>query len=295
VTKSVITSVLSLDDAQVSKINLKTCKMKMGLLSNFCFAVCLTNFSAFFAEADWPASPNALYAQDNKFPLKEYANPNRMEGIAPKEQLVAGERLLIISATIENSESLPDGRISSYNLKFYINDSAKVSIEVWEYDKFYKMAPFLKSYPAGLSKYSWPPEIPLYYKIALKDLLPLAKTMEAVPPTYLPIALYYTDAERRGQFYSFGFTPLKGITTLEYTFCRLPSNDPIHSGRMKDIRRGQKIFIQWNGKDSSNKMADSGLCKLVIAATYTPRPGTHARPPITTEYRFYHQADLMEK
>jgi len=270
-------------------------RIKLGSLGSFCFAVCLINARVFFAETDWPALPSALYAQDKKFPLKEYADPNRMEGIARKEQLVAGERLLIISATIENSDSLPAGRISFYNLKFHVKDSAKVSIEVWEYDQSYKMAPFLKSYPAGLAKYSWPPEIPLYFKIALKDLLPLAKTMEAVPPTYLPIALYYTDAEWRGQFYSFGFTPLKSVTTLEYTFCRLPSNDPIHSGRMKDIRRGQKIFIQWNGKDSSNKTAVSGLYKLVIAATYTPKPGTRARPPITTEYRFHHQADLMEK
>jgi len=268
-------------------------RIKLGPLGSFCFAVCLINAGAFLAETDWPASPSRLYAQNKKYPFKEYANPNRMEGIQ-REQLVAGERLLIISATIESSESLPAGNISSYNLKFYVKDRAQVSIDVWEYDKSYEMAPFLKAYPAGLAKYSWPPEIPLYFKIALKDLCPIAKTVDERLPIYLPIALYYTNAELRGQFYNFGFIPLKSITTLEYAFYSLSSTHPVHSGRMKDIRKDQKIFIQWNGTDLSNRMMDSGLFELVITATYIPKPGTKQRAPITTKYRFYHQRDLLE-
>jgi len=270
-------------------------KIKPASLGSLFFAAGFINANTFFAEADWQASPSALYAQDNKYLFKEYADPDRMEGIVRKEQLVAGEKLLLISATIENSEPMPAADISSYNLKFYVKDTTQVSIEVWEYDNSYKMSPFLKSFPAGLAKYSWPPEIPLYFKITLKDLFPLAKTVDAGLPTYLPIALYYTNAGLAGQFYSFGFIPLKSITTLEYAFYSLSSINPVHSGRTKDLRRGRKIFIQWNGNDSNNKMTDSGLYTLVVTATYTPQPGTRQKPPITTKYRFYHLSDLLEK
>ncbi len=270
-------------------------EIKPAPFSSFCFVASLINLIAFFSAFDWPVSPSALYAQNKKYLFKEYTDPNRMEGIVLKPQLVAGEKLLLISATIENSEPPSAGNISSYNLKFYVKDTVRVSIEVWEYDKSYEMAPFLKSYPAGLAKYSWPPEIPLYFKIALKDLFPLAKTVDSGLPTYLPITLYYTNAELRGQFHSFGFTPLKSITILEYAFYPLSSTTPVHSGRKKDIRKDQKIFIQWNGKDSNNKMTDSGLYTLVITASYAPKPGTSPRPPITTQYRFYHQRDLLEK
>jgi len=116
------------------------------------FAACVIKLLAFFAALAWSTSPSALYAQNTRYPFKEYAD--RKEGIIKKETLVAGEKLLLISAVIENREPLPAGNTSSCNLKFYLKNTARVSIEIWEYDKSYKMVPFLKSYPAGLTKFS---------------------------------------------------------------------------------------------------------------------------------------------
>jgi len=263
-------------------------KIKIDLLGGFCVAVIVI----FFLGA--PFLPrNELYAQDRKYPFKDYGD--RKEGINRKEQLVAGERLLIISAVVENREPSPVANASVYNLKFYLKDTSQVSIDVWEYDKSYEMEPWVRSYPSGLAKFSWPSEIPRYFKIALKDLYPLAKTLDSGRPIYLPIALYDTNPEQRGQFYSFGFIPLKSITELEYKIYKLQSPNPLHSGKLRDIRKEQKIFISWNGKDQNNRLAESDLYTLVITAKYTPKPGTRPKPPVTTQYQFYHDIDLLEK
>ena len=266
-------------------------KIKAAFAQRICFAMTLINCSIDFSGLFSTCSQNHLYAQGNQYPYKEYAD--RREGIIRREQLVAGEKLLLISATIESSEPPPAAGISSYNLKFYVQDTARVSVEVWEYDKSYKMEPFLRSYPTGLAKFSWSSEIPLHYKIALKDLYPLAKTLDMGQPTYLPVALYYNRPEQHGQLYSFGLAPLKSIASLEFGFYSSQASNPAHSGSMRDLQKGQKILIQWNGKNLSNQMMDDGFYTLVITATYAPRPGTHPRPPITTQYRFYHQRELL--
>lgn len=270
-------------------------KIKLIPPGVFCFSASLFVLITLFTGANWPGSPYTLYAQDKKYLFKEYTDPDRMEGIVRREQLVSGEKLLLIAATIESSVPEQANNIHSYNLKFYVNDAARVSIEVWEYEKSYKMEPLQKFYPAGLAKFSWPTEIPLYYKIALRDLFPVAKTSNTSQTIYMPIALYYTNPERRGQFYSFALTPLKNIDSLQYAFYKLQSSQPLHSGRPKNIKKDQKIFIQWNGKDQDNKMAGSGLYALVIMTNYKPKPGTNPKPPITTQYQFYHNLDLLEQ
>jgi hypothetical protein len=295
VTKSVFTSVFPLDDAQASKISIETSKMriKLGPFGSFCIAVCLINAGAFFAETNWPASPKALYAQDQKYPFKDYGD--REEGINQKMQLVAGEKLLIISAVVENREPMPAENASAYNLEFYLKDTSQVNIDVWEYDKSYEMKPRVQSYPSGLATFSWPSEIPRYFNITPKALFPLAKTSDSIPPIYLPIALYVSGAEQRGQFYSFGFIPLKSITELEYKIFRLQSPNSLHSGKLRDIRKEQKFFISWNGRDQNNRLTASDLYTLVITTKYTPKPGTPPKPPVTTQYQFYHDLDLLEK
>jgi len=267
-------------------------RIKIALMIGFSIVASLINGDIYLGESYFILRSD-LYAQGTKYSFKEYAD--RKEGIIKKEQLVAGERLLLISAAIENSEPLPVGNISSYNLKFYLQDTARVNIEVWEFEKSYKMAPFLKSCPAGLTTFSWSSEIPQYYKIALKDLFPLAKTLDAARPTYLPIALYYAKPELRGQYYSFGFVPLKSITALEYKFYKAQSINPIHSGKFRNIKKDQKFFLRWNGRNQNNQMADSGLYTLMIIATYTPKPGTPTKPPVTTQYQFYHYLELLQR
>jgi len=268
-------------------------RIKLGPLGSFCFAACLINAGAFFTETYWLASPRELYAQDKKYPFKDYGD--REEGIKRKEQLVAGERLLIISAVVENREPLTAENASTYNLKFYLRDTSQVSIDVWEYDKSYEMKPRVRSYASGLATFSWPSEIPRYFNIAPKDLYPLVKTLNSSRPIYLPISLYITNPERRGQFYSFGFIPLKPITELEYKIYRLQSPTPLHSGKLRDIRKEQKIFISWNGRDQNNRVVESDLYTLVITSNYRPKPGAPPRPPVTTQYQFYHDIDLLER
>jgi len=267
-------------------------KIKIALMIGFSFVASLINGDIYLGESCFTLRSD-VYAQNTKYSFKKYTD--RQEGVIKKEQLVAGERLLLISAAIENNEPLPAENILSYNLKFYLQDTARVNIEVWEFEKSYKMTPFLKSYPAGLATFSWPSEILQYYKITLKDLFPLAKTSDAVRPTYLPIAFYYANPELRGQYYSFSFVPLKSITTLEYKFYKAQSINPIHSGKLRAIKKDQKIFIQWNGRNQNNQMADSGLFTLMITATYTPKPGTRPMPPVTTQYQFSHYLELLKR
>jgi hypothetical protein len=64
---------------------------------------------------------------------------------------------------------------------------------------------------------------------------------------------------------------------------------------LRDIRKEQKIFISWNGRDQDNRLAESDLYTLVITTKYTPKPGTRPKPPVTTQYQFYHDVDLLEK
>jgi len=111
----------------------------------------------------------------------------------------------------------------------------------------------------------------------------------------LPIAFYYTNPELKGQYYSFGFIPLKSVDTLDYKFYKFPSTSLIHSGKLRDVKKDQRIFIQWNGKDQNNRLIDSGLYTLVITSTYKPRPGARISPPVTTKYQFYHHLELLEK
>ncbi|MGH7455276.1 MAG: hypothetical protein ACRENG_28235, partial [bacterium] len=120
-------------------------KIKPAPVGAFGFAASLINLIVFFAAFDWPTSPRELYAQDTRYLFKEYAD--RKEGIVRKEQLVAGEKLFIISLAVENREPLSSANASAYNLKFYLKDTSRVSIEIWEYDKFYKMEPLVRSYP----------------------------------------------------------------------------------------------------------------------------------------------------
>jgi hypothetical protein len=278
---------------QISTSRACIMKIKSAPVGAFGFAASLINLIAFFVAIGWPTSPSALYAQNTRYPFKEYAD--RKEGIIKKATLVAGEKLLLISAVIENREPLPAGNISSYHLKFYLKNTGRVSIEIWEYDKSYKMEPFLRSYPAGLTKFQWPAEIPQYFDIALKDLFPLAKTLDSGPTTYLPIVFYYNNPELKGQYYSFGFIPLKSIDTLEYKFYKFQSTALVHSGKLRDLKKDQKLFIQWNGKGQNNRPFDSGLYTLVITSTYKPRPGVRPAPPVTTKYQFYHDLSLLER
>ena len=232
-----------------------------------------------------------VYAQPKKpkFPYKKYGD--RKEGlIINKKKLVSG-KVNLISALLENQEIIHDENIPQYNLGFYSSDSAKIKIEVWEYNHYYKMEPLRKTYNPGIHTFSWPSAIPLYYDIGLNDLFPLAKTRGSEGQKIIPIILYYQKPHAPSINYKFSLISNTTIIALEYKIYKLASNEPIFTARRKDLP-GDKIFhIRWNGKDNQNNPVPTDLLILNIKATFKSK----IRREVILNYHFYHFADLLKQ
>lgn len=131
-----------------------------------------------------------IIVQEPKYKYKNYGD--RREGIVPRTQLVTGEKLDLIAAKIENLEKVPTGSIpSQYRLGFYLAESARLKIEVREFEHSYKMQPTLKIYPPGCDAFKWPSKIPLHYGIDLDRLFPLSEIRGSGGSTIVPIVLFY--------------------------------------------------------------------------------------------------------
>ena len=233
---------------------------------------------------------NALQAQTLKYPYKKYQD--RKEGLIKKKTLVAGEKLVLISATMENQEKIPKN-ITKYNLGFYLKDSAKIKIEVREFDHYYKMEPLQNKYRIGIQTFSWPSEIPGYYNINLIDLFPLAKISCPGIFKIVPIVLYYEQPSSPDLIYRFGFIPNNTIKQLEYNIYRTDKDEPIFTGMLKELIKDKIFHIRWNGKDNQNNPVATDPLILNIKATFKSSPGSEIRREVTLNYHFYHFADLL--
>lgn len=236
---------------------------------------------------------NPLYAQP-KYPYKKYEN--RKEGIiANRRQLVAGERLVLISAAIENLELSENVEKSeAYNLGFYLKEPARVKIVVREFDKNYKMEPLKKDYSSGPASFPWPSTIPQHYNIALQDLHPFGEIRDSQEKFIIPIVLFYNEPRNLGVNYRFGFIPYKTVSILKYNIYRFANKELIYSGELTNIPSETTTFLQWNGQDLQNNDAASGLFVLNVQATFRPAPGSVNFRTVTLNFNFYHFPDLFE-
>jgi len=245
---------------------------------------------------DWG---NLLYAQTPQYPYKRYEN--RKEGLVKSKQLVAGEKLVLLSAAIENNEAMPRTSFNQYRLAFCLPETSQVKIVVREFEKVYKdvrmeyrMEPLQDEYPSGTNQFSWPAEIPLYYKLTVDDLVPLATMPGSEFDTIVPLLLFYAAPMNSEVSYRFCFFPLQTISVLEYKIYRAKPLELVYSAKLRDLPGEQKTYLRWPGKNQNNQLANSGLYNLVIEATFRPLPGTNAKK-LTTTYQFYHDAEIMRK
>ncbi len=238
------------------------------------------------------------FAQETKYPLEKYHD--RIEGIAKPPKLVAGEKLFLISATIEHEEPMPaEKKMPHYNLRFHLEDSARIKIEVWEYDKpphgySYKMEPLRRIYAAGHNDFTWPSTISLYYQIGLHDLLPLAKTLDSSRSIILPVALYHTTPDIKGMSYSFCFIPTKTVDTLEYKIYNTQTAKLVNDGILTGLLKDNKFYIRWDGKDRNQRIPGNGLYELILTATFRSPRGLKKMPPVITSNQFYHYAGYLK-
>ena len=235
---------------------------------------------------------NVLQAQTPTYPYKKYNN--RKEGLVPKKTLVAGEKLVLISSSLENQETIPPN-ISSYSLGFYLEDSAKLKLEVREFNHYYKMEPLQDKYQPGIQTFSWPSEIPNYFHINLVDLFPLARISGAGILKIVPIVLYYENPKSNDLIYRFGFIPNNTIKELEYSIYKSDEDKPVFTGTLKDLISERIFHIQWNSKDNQNHPVPSGLLILNIKATFRSTPGSEVKKVVTLNYQFYHVVDFFRQ
>jgi len=231
-----------------------------------------------------------LLIQEPDYPYKKYAD--RKEGIIPPRHLVAGEKLDLIAAKIENLEKVPTGSIpSQYRLGFYLTETARLKLEVREFEHYYKMQPIQEVYPPGPNIFKWPSKIPLHYGIDLAELFPLSEIWGSGGSTLVPIVLYYERPFNPEMTYKFSFAAYKPISVLEYKI-EDRHERLIFTRKLQDLS-DKIIHIQWNGRDINNKPVASGLLRLNIKATFKPPPGSIEYKTVTLNYQFYHFAELL--
>lgn len=231
-----------------------------------------------------------LYAQTPEYPYKRYQD--RKEGIVQPRQEVSGEKLVLVSATIESSESAKKENTPNYNLAFYIEDTLQVKVVVREFVNRYKMEPLQQKYLPGVNHFLWPSKIPRFYDIGIRDLFSLAEVLGLGGQRIVPIVLFDTKLKQPEFSYRFCFVPLQSISLLQYKIYLANSPVFIHTGTLNDLEVNKISCILWNGKDKISKIVNDGLYELIIETTFKPPPGAIPRKVIS-KYQFYHSTDLL--
>jgi len=230
----------------------------------------------------------ALYAQDG--PYAYAAFNDRKEGILKKRELVAGEKLVLVAAAIANNEAPPPTGNSPYRLGFYLPGPAKVKVQIWEFGKQYKMEPLKKQWQSGPNQFAWSPEIPRYFNIAVKDLLPMARMTESPEQEIVPVVLYYRRPEGAVVSYQFYVVALDEIVALTYKIYNLQAEPPVlvYIAVLQNLPAHQHLKVPWHGKDQNHRATASGKYGLFLEARFK-------RGTVAAEYTFYHHARLLQE
>ena len=237
---------------------------------------------------------NTIYAQGTKYPYDMF--PDRKEGIINGEKLISGDAdIELVSAFIANQKFSVVGKTLKYHLSFYIPDNVRAKIVVQEYKKSYRMELLQKDFTKGMVDFSWPSEIPTYYKIDANDLFPLAKVLPLSSQKIIPIAVYTQTSRESEVSYRFGFVPLSDVSVLEYTIYDAQTLNMVYSAELKNVKAEPNVeFIRWNGRDQNNNTIRDGQYSLIVEATFKSEPGTLAYE-VVEKYHFYHYNDLFKK
>jgi hypothetical protein len=232
-----------------------------------------------------------VHAQEPKYPYKAYED--RKEGIVNERQLVAGEKLVLVSAAIANDKPAPKSEARVFSMGFYLPSETKLRVVLREYSKAYKLELLQQDYPAGVFRYSWPAEIPQFYQIGLGDLHPLVKVSEPGSQKIVPPVLFFDQLDGKEVHYSFGFIPYHNIGVAEFNIYPAETLEPIYSGSIEHVDAEKEFYIDWPGTNKKGETAKGGLYTLVVTATFNPRPGTPATT-VTSKYQFYHTPDFFK-
>ena len=234
---------------------------------------------------------NTILAQ-NDFSYKDRGN--RFEGIVEYFELVAGEKMVLISSIIENNEIKSEKLPEKYNLGFYISEDASLNIEVKEIEKLYRMIPKQKNYKAGFITFPWPSQIPHHYQISLKQLCPLAKIYQPGMTTVVPIVLFEQTPQIDHLTYNFAFIPLRTIETLNYKIKRLKTDRSVFEKRIRDLPMDEVFHVTWDGRDNRNIPQSSDWYYIYIEAEFEPLFGSNDKPKkVFLNYKFYHYSELL--
>lgn len=232
---------------------------------------------------------NHLFAQ-TKYPYSEY--PDRYEGIVKDFKLVKGEKIFLISATIDNKEISPI-KPSKYNACFYLQEPASVDIELKDIEKSYLMTPRQSDYPSQVNCFSWPSEIPLHYKITLTDFDPLAIIEKYDMTTVVPLILYCNKPKCDQIIYNFCFIPKSTISVLNYKIKNFRTEETVFTGRLVNLGMDDKFYIKWYGKNDANIPEKSAWYYINIESEFKPPRGEKIGPVVNLNVKFYHFAELL--
>jgi hypothetical protein len=234
---------------------------------------------------------NELFAQEPRYSYRVYQD--RKEGIVPQRTLVAGEKLVLVSAELESNEAARAQNTPQYKLAFYLrNGTKKISLVVREPKKRYKMEPLRREYPAGFNSFAWSSEIPRFYDITIHDLAPLAESADLTGEFIVPVVLFSTSVKPATLQYRFGIVPLQTISVLEYKIYPPNSLQAIYAAKLRDLHADEEACLRWHGKDQNNMVVKDGRYQLTVEATFKALPGESAKQTYV-KYVFYHHAEAL--
>ena len=236
---------------------------------------------------------SCLYAQDSKpkYPYENYGD--RKEGIVKSRELVGGEKIELVSASVENNESTSTSP-SHYNLVFYSPDTSHIRLVVREFENLYRMEPIFRTFPVGLRKFSWPSQIPLYYEIPIAKLSPFAEVVGSAGEKIIPVLIYNTEPKDINLRYRFCYVPQLAVSALEYTIYESNSLSLVYTGApRKNLDKEKEECLDWDGKDKNNNMVKNGWYYWAIKVTFKPAPGENP-VSINLNHQFYHYAEILK-
>lgn len=234
-----------------------------------------------------------LHAQPQKYEYKVYEN--RKEGVTKSSELVAGEKLVLLGASLSPQDSLFQSRVSAtdFHLRFCLNSAARFRIRVRELQTSYQMEPLKRQYAAGQNAFSWPSEIIAYYNIATDALLPLAKVPQAGLAKVVPILLSQDTTAAKNLHYRFVFLPRRDVREITYKIYNLDTKELIYSRTLRDYVANQKIILSWDGKKADGQPVVSGRYAIIVKVAFQRAPGASEETITNDGFEFYHCADLI--
>ncbi len=242
----------------------------------------LSSFALYFFIAFHCIIQAQLFSQDEYY-IHQYED--RLEGIIKETKLVSGEQLTLLSAVIENKETLASPFPPCYQLAFFLDKPASLNVDVKASNHSYLMHPLREDYNQELNIFSWPSIIPLHFGISINALSVVAELYTDEPNTVVPVVLYANNPVIESLKYNFCFHTTNTIDVLFYRIYHANSQRLVYEGQLSDLDFDQLFYIHWSGCDMQKNAQHSGWYYLNIEAIISNQI-------VTLQYKFYHHHDL---